>query len=206
MSKSPHGQAGKASQVSPSETDNAGAVRLRGRALVVARVIWIALVAINLVTFLTSIPDLFAAAEQVCLQGCSFVPEQQKALADIGISMPAYATLVVAFAVVIALVSLAMGALVFWRRSDDWMALIIALFLAVTPTGNISALTPSSGPSANSLVIGLIALLLSLPLRAAYYGAFLVFPSGRFVPRWSWILLVAWVVFIVVFTLLGNNY
>lgn len=179
---------------------------LHGRTLLAARILWIALVAINLVSFITSIPNLFAAAEQVCPQGCSFVPQQQKALTDIGISMQVYATMVVAFAIVIALVSLAMGLLVFWRRSDDVMALIVALFLAVTPTGNISAFTPSSGPPANSLAIALIVLLLNLLLRAVYFGTFLVFPSGRFVPRWSWILLVAWVVFIVVFDTVGSAF
>ncbi len=184
------------------ELTRGGIVRLRGKALLMARIVWIALVIMNLVSFVAGIPGLFAAAEQVCPQGCSFVPQQQKALADIGISMQAYATIVVALAIVIALVSLAMGVLVFWRRPDEWMALIVALFLAVTPSGNISALSPSSGLSATTFTV---TLLLSLPLRAVYYGAVLIFPSGRFVPRWSWILLVAWIVFIVVFNTLGNT-
>lgn len=196
----------RAGEKPPARHTREGSPRLRGKTLLAARVIWVALVLINLVTFVTSIPGLFAAAEQVCPQGCSFVPQQQKALAAIGISIQAYATMVVAFAVAVALVSLAMGVLVFWRRSDDWMALIVALFLAVTPTGNIGALSQPYGPTANSPVIGLLVLLLSLPLRAAYYGTFLVFPSGRFVPRWSWVLLVAWLVFIVVFDLLGNTF
>lgn len=181
-----------------------GVVRLHGTTLLVVRGAWIALVIMNLVSFVAGIPGLFAAAKQVCLQGCSFVPQQQQALADIDISMQAYATIVVALAIVITLVSLAMGLFVFWRRPDDWMALIVALFLAVTPSGNISALSPSSGLSANSFTISIVALLLSLPLRAVYYGVFLIFPSGRFVPRWSWILLVAWIVFIVVFDTVGN--
>lgn len=201
MNTSPHAHAGEPRR--PRLKDD-GEPHLQGRALLAARVVWLALVALNLVSFVTSIPDLFAAAEQVCPQGCSFVPQQQKALADIGVSMQVYATTVVVFAIVIALVSLAMGLLIFWRRSDDLMALIVALFLAVTATGNISAFTPSSGLSANSPVIGLIVLLLSLPLRAVYFGAFLVFPSGRFVPRWSWILLVAWIVFIIIFDTVGS--
>lgn len=190
----------------PARRSRAVEPHLRGKTLWVARVIWVVLFTMNLVSFIAGIPGLFAAAEQVCPQGCSLVPQQQKALANIGISLQAYATIVVALALVIALVSLAMGVFVFWRRSDDWMALIVALFLAVTPTGNISAFSQPSGPSANSLAISLLSLLLSLPLRATYYGTFLIFPSGRFVPRWSWILLVGWVVFIVVFDTLGNTF
>jgi hypothetical protein len=180
--------------------------RLRGKTLVAARVIWVVLFTINLVSFIADIPGLFAAAQQVCPQGCGLVPQQQTALANIGISLPAYATMVVALALVIALVSVAVGIFVFWRRSNDWMALIVALFLTVTPIGNISAFSQPVGPSANSLAISLLLLLLSLPLRATYYGIFLIFPSGRFVPRWSWVLLVGWLVFIVAFDMLGNDY
>jgi hypothetical protein len=190
----------------PARRSRADEPHLRGKTLVAARAIWVVLVTTNLATFIAGVPGLFAAAKQVCPQGCSLVPQQQRALANIGISLQAYATLVIVFALVIALVSLAMGIFVFWRRSDDWMALIVALFLAVTATGNISAFSQPSGPSANSVLMNLIVLLLSLPLRATYYGTFLLFPSGRFVPRWSWILLVGWVVFIVVFDTLGNTF
>ena len=97
-----------------------------------------------------------------------------------------------------------MALLVFWRRSDDWMTLIVAFFLVATPIGNISALSGSSGIPTGSLVIGLIVLLLGLPTIATYYGIFLIFPSGRFVPRWSWILLAAWIIFFVMFSVQPN--
>jgi hypothetical protein len=184
--------------------------RLRGTRRMVARGAWVVLVAVNLLSFITGIPALFATIETVCPQACTFAPQQQAALANIGLSMDVYATLVVVLACLVLLISLAMGLLVFWRRSDDWMALIVAFFLVAVPIGNISALTESSGPPTDAMVIGLLLLLPSLPAVATYYGIFLIFPSGRFVPRWSWILLVAWVVFFIVVwnvqpTFLGGN-
>lgn len=44
--------------------------------------------------------------------------------------------------------------------------------------------------SALELVIGL----LSLPGIVVFYSIFLLFPSGRFAPRWSWVVLLAWTI------------
>ena len=69
--------------------------RLRGKTRLVARGIWVALIAFNVLSFVTGIPDLFATVKQVCPQQCAFVPQQQTALANIGISMNTYARIVV---------------------------------------------------------------------------------------------------------------
>lgn len=119
--------------------------------------------------------------------------------------MGGYAWMVVALACVIVLVSLTMALLVFWRRSDDWMALVVAFSLVVLPAGNLSTLASSDSAPTGPLALALIVLLLSLPAYAAYYGNFLLFPSGRFAPRWSWILLVAWLVFIVAIKLRADT-
>ena len=186
-----------------SRRTQGGDFRLQGKGLLVARVAWIVLIAFSLVSFATGIPDLFATVGKMCPDTCAFVPQQAHALANIGISMDAYAWIVVTLSCVVLLISLAMALLVFWRRSDDWMALIVAFFLVALPLGNISALN-SSGPLSSSLLASLIIALLNLPFFAVFYGAFLIFPSGRFVPRWSWILLLLWLFDITAITLQLN--
>jgi hypothetical protein len=181
-----------------TDVSRADEPRLRGKMLLAVRGIWIALVAVNLVSFITSVPGYFATLQRACRQTCTFLPQQAKALAALGISMSAYAWMVVALACVVVLISLAMALLLFWRRSDDWMALIIAFSLLALPAGNLSTLAASDSAPIAPLALTLIALLLSLPAYAAYYGNFLLFPSGRFAPRWSWILLIAWLLFIIV--------
>jgi WD40 repeat protein len=83
-----------------------------------------------------------------------------------------------------ALVYFTVAALIFWRKSDDWMALLVALMLVL--------MVPIS-----TLPEGLIALLFSMPvmrvlldvsvyLASAFLLLFLfLFPNGRFWPRWS---------------------
>lgn len=187
----------------PNSRAQGGGFRLRGKVLLVARVAWITLIAFSLLSFATEIPGLFATIKQVCPQQCAFVSQQQTALANIGMSIETYALIVVTLSCVVLLISLAMALLVFWRRSDDWMALIVAFFLVALPLGNISALSPS-GPPPDSLLASLIITLLNLPFYAVFYGAFLIFPSGRFVPRWSWILLLLWLFDITAITLQLN--
>ena len=177
---------------------------LKGRTLLLARLIWMALVALNLVSFITDIPNYFTAFQQVCVRTCAFSPRQADALAAIGVSMPTYAMMVVTLACAVVLTALIMALLLFWRRSDDWMALIVSFSLLALPAGNLSTLAAPDNPPVGSLAVSLIILLLSLPAYAAYYGTFLLFPSGRFAPRWSWMLLGAWLLFIAAIRLQGD--
>ena len=185
-----------------SRRTQGGDFRLQGKGLLVARVAWIVLIAFSLVSFATGIPDLFATVGKMCPDTCAFVPQQAHALANIGISMDAYAWIVVTLSCVVLLISLAMALLVFWRRSDDWMALIVAFFLVALPLGNISALNSSGPPQLSARIPDhcpaqssvLCCILRHLPL----------FPSGRFVPRWSWILLLLWLFDITAITLQLN--
>jgi len=90
-----------------------------------------------------------------------------------------------------------MGGILFWRRSDDWMVLLVALlFVSRGATGATNVLEFSSSLWSvleNSvLLIQGLAILLTLAL----------FPNGRFVPRWAlWIVLVnpVYTVFYLVF-------
>src|ERR1700736_823691 len=82
------------------------------------------------------------------------------------------------------LVSFAVAGLIFWRRSDDWMAMFVTLFL-VTFGVNFSvqaqAILVTNGQTAwywsLNMLIGLGWVSLSLLLY--------LFPDGRFVPRWT---------------------
>ena len=56
-------------------------------------------------------------------------PEGVRALQDVGLSLRSYALLNVIVDKVFQLVWFAVGALIFWRRSDDRMALLVSTFL-----------------------------------------------------------------------------
>lgn len=87
------------------------------------------------------------------------------------------------------------SALIFWRRSDDWLALYLTITLVlITPQMSYSwyylSLTESYWDRVFPLLIA-VAVALTLP-------NFYLLPNGVFVPRWSSILAVIWVIWSIV--------
>ncbi|CAA9321249.1 MAG: hypothetical protein AVDCRST_MAG93-5754, partial [uncultured Chloroflexia bacterium] len=174
---------------------------LRGRWLLLARVAWVGVAITALAIILFSIPSSFehyrsvcTAASEVCAERAvdQATPEGSRTLGDIGLSLRSYALLNVVVDKVFQLVWFAVGALIFWRRSDDRMALLVSVFLvsfgpvAVDPT------------AANTLISSQPAWW--LPVRSVEIVGnvcgplfFFLFPGGRFAPRWTRWLAVAFI-------------
>jgi hypothetical protein len=64
--------------------------------------------------------------------------------------------------------------LIFWLKSDDWMALLTSIFL----------ITFTAIPSSNPYIV--IFRLIITPLLFAWL---ILFPNGKIAPRWSWVLI-----------------
>jgi hypothetical protein len=96
-------------------------------------------------------------------------------LSQHGISMGAYAVFTVAIWAAVWLIWYGLAALIIWRKPQDRGALLSAFFLVVFPLWGATAWIPS-GPLMGSLTPAFIAVLL-------LFG--LLFPDGRFVPRWT---------------------
>lgn len=67
--------------------------------------------------------------------------------------------------------------LICWLRSDNWMAVLTAMMLAAFGTATLPGIT-------NPIVV--IPRVLTLPIIFAWM---LLFPNGKFAPRWSWMLI-----------------
>jgi hypothetical protein len=115
---------------------------------------------------------------------------QLGALHAAGVSSAFYANWIIAVQCYSTLVYVGVAALLFWRRSDNRMALLAATALVLIGTslndqhwlGAACALRPT-WPAAALL----FQMLGALPLGVAL---FFVFPSGKWVPRWSpWLIL-----------------
>src|SRR5918995_27976 len=138
------GVGGMSTRASPPATSS-----MRGGWLLLARVAWVAVAITALAIILFSIPSSFehyqsvcTAASEVCAERAvdQATPEGVRELGDIGLSLHSYALLNVVVDKVFQLAWFAVGALIFWRRSDDRMALLVSVFLvsfgpvAVDPT------------------------------------------------------------------------
>jgi hypothetical protein len=171
--------------------------------LPLARLAWIAVAITAFAIVIFSVPSSFEHYRSVCtaaLEVCSEravaqpTPEGVRALQDVGLSVGSYALLNVIIDKVFQLVWFAVGALIFWRRSDDRMALLTSTFLVTFGTVAVDS------TDADALVSSQPAWW--LPAQIVYItGAvcvvlfFLLFPGGRFVPRWTRWLALAFIAF-----------
>src|SRR6266581_773390 len=167
--------------------------RLSGPRLIIARAVWLALVIPSLGLFVISLLVSYQQMLRVCVDPvtCNLrgeLPVQvQQSLATIGFSVSGFAALVTIFFVITAVIWYAVGFLIFWRRSDDWLALLAAFVLVmfnITNSGNTA--------SALALAYPILALPLSLVNflgQVSLLVFFLLFPNGRLVPRWMGLIL-----------------
>ena len=181
--------------------------RLRGGLLISARIVWLAVVIFTLIIFLLSLPAYVVQLQTVCA-GVTCVysygqltPGTAQALQNLGFSIGAYAVSILALITASTLVSFGVAGLIFWRRSDDWMAMLVSLFLvtfgvnfSVQAQANLAANANSAWQWPLNILIGLGWVLLVLLLY--------LFPDGRFVPRWTRPL----AVFVVANTIFLNTY
>ena len=162
--------------------------RLSGRRLILARTLWLVLVVPSLGLFVASLPVYYQQLQKACvnpvtcnLAGVLTVKGLQE-LPALGLSVNAYATLLTIFFTLIAVIWGGIGFLIFWRRSDEWFALLTAFLLVMFnptyPGFSMSALALAypalNAPITFMSVLGLASLALFLVL----------FPNGRLVPRW----------------------
>jgi hypothetical protein len=179
--------------------------RLSGRWLILARAVWIVLVFLLLGTFIFSLPDSFVSLHQPCSGNwCTntgyLTVSEIHALPKYGISIDLYSWSWIIINWGTALIWFAVGGILFWRKSDDWMALLVALMLIScgvnTATANLLYSSsiwriPENGVQ---LIVG-VTILFTLAL----------FPNGRYVPRWTaWIMLINPVYFAVYLLLLRS--
>src|SRR6266581_7910961 len=157
--------------------------RLRGGWLVLARVGWVAVVVLALGLFIASIPTTFADLHILCTAAsCSssgpLTPDHVRELQAWGLSMDFYASYIVVFIIVFTFGYFAVGAVLFWRKSDDRMALFASFTLVTFPMAFSEGL--ATLPPSWWLPVQFVGFLGSICLVFFFY----LFPNGQFVPRW----------------------
>jgi hypothetical protein len=172
-----------------SKLQDSADTRLHGRWLILARVVWFLSVALALSVFIFSLPAYIAQLYTICSgNACStwqLTPQIVETLHNHGFSIGEFVTFNVVFAFVQAFVWFAVGGVLFWRKSNDWMALLVSLMMMLLGTGvtlNTVAGSFSLWQFPSRLIDFLAYSLLILVI--------LLFPNGRFVPRWTWLIFI----------------
>jgi signal transduction histidine kinase len=180
-----------------ARTQGEADTRLRGRWLLLARGVWGVTAVLALGLVIASIPGYFSLLHVVCtgtLAACKnsgqITPDYLRGLQALGLSLDSFATYQVALIMVFAIVYTTIGAVLFWRRSNDRMALIASVSLVTFPaafhSSELAILPPVWWlPGQFVIFLGNISIFLF----------FYMFPTGRFVPRWTRWLWVGVIVF-----------
>jgi len=164
--------------------------RLQRRWILLARALWITLFVITLAIFFASLPTYLAQLQAPCTEiSCEYqqlTHSQAVMLESVGLSISGYAAFTIVLAFVSVLMCVVVSTLIIWRRPDDRMAFIVALMLItlgpIIEFVNVPLSSPSPWRVPN--------LCMSLLAQVLLVLVFLLFPSGRFVPRWTrWALL-----------------
>lgn len=145
------------------------------------RVLWVFLALISIVTFVLT--------QAVAMQLLQNPSERISAgLAELGISLTAYAALLFISVTVLFLTYFIVALLIFLRRPGDGFALFVSIFLLSFGSTNAypqfaEFMQFYQNPPAWYAIPSLILTLSSYPFFAVFFA---VYPDGKFVPRWVW--------------------
>ncbi len=178
--------------------------RLHGAWLIVARWAWTVAALLLAGNFVFSIPPYYAALRTVCRVSTAAVdqcatwqlaPDNMPTLARLHISLDAYAAYTVSIDVVASLLFWAVGILIFWRKSREWLGLSVSLVLILLGSSGVADSLQGTFLTADSPLLLVVLVLLFNFIQWPAFGLFLVtFPTGRFTPRWSWLIVLLWMV------------
>jgi hypothetical protein len=183
--------------------------RLHGRWLLIARVGWIVLTLLILTLNVVMIPRYYAVLQAHCQPGPQcFAPQlnayDQQFLHQFGLSLGFLAAYKVMLDAVSVLVCCALGALIFWRKSADRMALFCAFMLVLFGGAGFTNILQDTLALVSPAWFALISTL-DLLGQSSFMIFFLLFPSGRFVPRWTRWIAPCVVLYWIYAIFLGNN-
>src|SRR6266851_4148065 len=168
------------------DRQSAASSRLRGGWLVFVRISWLVLAALALIVFVAGLPPYFEDIQSVCNAYSAYCDvgqlhlESAQILQNLGISVGNYAVFTIILTIIIALVWFVVGGLIFWRKPDERMALLVSLgpVLYGSQGGDAYLLTVN-----NPIWMILVTFVQFLAWVALILVLFL-FPDGHFVPRW----------------------
>ena len=147
---------------------------MHGSFLTAARLGWLIVTALTAGLFLVGIPAEYAS--QYMAAGSRF----SAALAQTGISQEFFAGFRTALDVFEAMLFILAGIFIFWRKSDDWMVMLVSLanitFGALFVPTLVRLMETSAGYAPAVAFVRAVGLFCSL---VVYYY---LFPDGRFVP------------------------
>jgi hypothetical protein len=157
------------------------ATTLPGHWLVIARAAWVVVATLAVSLFVASIPAYVLTFGKAAWFGAPV-----EAPTGVVFALDLIGALA---SITAALLCLTLAGVLFWRKSDDWMVMFISSYLLAYGTVLAGPLERAEAfyPGWPTLAIDVIQPLL---LTSPTIALFVLFPDGRFIPRWTrWLIL-----------------
>ena len=167
-----------------SSQSGAADTSLHGRWLVVARILWLTMVSLALILFVISIPSYFAylhglSSQPVSDAGVQLSLKDLQTLQAAGLSIDFYAWYNVILNILFVLGFVLVGLLIFWRKSNDRVALLASFTLVMFSVNDMIVMLQTL-PSSWGFIVQIINFLGSVSIYLFFY----LFPSGHFDRSW----------------------
>jgi signal transduction histidine kinase len=169
--------------ISKGELSSNLPISLSGHLLTIVRAAWLLVASLSICLFLVAVPIRFQQHLATCIgSDCpnwQLNPSEVLTLQDLGFSPFHYAMLEVMLAMILMLVYGTVAFIIYWRKPNEWVALLVGLWLITFGTSITN--TSLTIPVLQSLwgLLNELGWVLLLPLFL------LTFPDGRFIPRWT---------------------
>ncbi len=157
-----------------------------------ARCVWILTLVLVYTLFALSVPTRMAALVSMPLV-------ERTALIDtLQISIQIYVFYRLGLELLILLFYTAVSALIFWSRSEDWMAILVSVALMTFGAAILDGMDSLSRmqPALSNLIMFINGIAIASSLLVLY-----MFPNGKFTPRWTRYLTWVWLAWLLAYAL-----
>lgn len=114
----------------------------------------------------------------------------ERSLVELHLSRAGYARFLIGLDLIVIFAHVVIASILFTRRSDDWLALLMAFALVANGSLIYLSLTYSL-EDVEPITRAAVELIIAIGLISSVFLLYL-YPSGKFVPRWTVFLVLAW--------------
>lgn len=182
--------------------------------MVVARAAYVVLASTAIFLFVFSLPTYYTQMQIICptLPGCSFTGQLSRGtlpwFQSVHLSVSAYAFSLLALATIHALLSVIIGIVIVWRlwgKSNELFGLLTSFVLILWGTIANASGSFRDFSAATPLFLQIVGTLGFVLFWPALGVVLVTFPTGRFAPRWTWIVILLWIVQIPLYSLFEHG-
>jgi len=166
----------------PASPETSAYTTLHGRRLTITRAVCVAVALLTVTLFVAGLPLLYDWFRTLYIHDFGGRDALSAHLAQLGLSVDFFIAYLLLLGIIPAVAYFAVAAIIFWRKSDEPMALFTALLLVLF-AATIWGSTKELG-EIHPILEWLSRVLEALSF-ALLFLFFYLFPSGRFVPRWT---------------------